>query len=174
MKKILYILLVIAYLLFVYFIMNYVLWNNTIYGIGGILKLFFALVFAFLATIAVAFKIKNKTITLLTCVIIFLFSYYSLKVGQKQAIHCIFKVKIAVDKYYTKYKKYPKKLSELEKQGFIRRITRPMFLIPNGRYHLYISKDSDTYTLNLGVNHANCGVSIQNNIDNFPYYWYDN
>ncbi len=177
MKIVKYIITIVAYLFLVYFVLNYVYWNNPIYGLGDLPYLFLAVVFAFIGSIVIAYKINDRLKSFFVFVIIFvsifLFSFYSLEIGRKQAESSVVKVKIAIDKYYAKNKKYPKKLSELVTQGFINRISKPIFLLPYGKFYCYITKGSNFDRLELRADYAICLAYIDNN-DNIPTTFFDN
>jgi hypothetical protein len=173
MKIVKYIIAIVAYLFLVYFVLNYVYWNNPIYGLGDLPYLFLAVVFAFLGSIVINNLLKSLFSFVIIFVSIFQFSFYSLKIGRKQAESSVVKVKIAIDKYYAKNKKYPKKLSELVTQGFINRISKPIFLLPYGKFYCYITKGSNFDRLELRADYAICLAYIDNN-DNIPTTFFDN
>ncbi|MFN8282620.1 MAG: hypothetical protein U0U67_05360 [Chitinophagales bacterium] len=177
MKIIKYIIAILAYLFLVYYVLNFVYWNNPIYGLGDLPYLFLAVVFAFLSSTRVfTYKITNRLISVFAFIIIFVsifwFSFYSLKIGRKQSENNLLEVKVAIDKYYSKNKKYPKRLSELETQGFIKSIKRPIFLIPYGKYYFYTTKELNFDRLELHADNTICLAFITN--DNIPSTFFDN
>lgn len=179
MKKILvYLITIFVGLFFVYFIINYTYWNNTIYGLGDYLPFFWSFVLAAILTTITAIYVETSEIkTIFYSTVIFLsvisFSFYSLKIGKKQTASCINKVKIAIDKYYEDHNKYPNKLSDLEKEGYLKNLSKPIFLYPNGRYHLSISGDNDSYSIELGREYALFWVYANKNSDT-PSFYFDN
>lgn len=171
----------ITFLLFcvfgVYYVINYSFWNNTNYGLGYYLVYGWALILACSMSLLTAIFVKGTLKKVLSFLLVFglviWFSFYSLEVGRKQAELKIIKVKIAVDKYHAKHKQYPERLSELVDEGFMNNLGIPIFLYPYGRYHLILSEDSSSYSLELGRKYALFWVYVNAKNDK-PLFYFDN
>lgn len=156
--------------------MNFIMWNNTIYGLAPPLLFILSFGYSFVIAVQIVKNMKSKWKFLFFFIVlatIIKFSFLSLKIGQKQAENRVEKLKIAVDKYYLKHKNLPKNLIELKNENLIKDFNRPIFLIPNGKFSLNIDENSNDYYVALNVKNALCSVSMSKSSDT-PYYSFDN
>ncbi|HNY56295.1 MAG TPA: hypothetical protein PKI86_11725 [Chitinophagales bacterium] len=153
--------------------MNYTSWNCSFWTwlFGYFCSIIFSVLFSLVISILFARKTKKIFISVVLFVSIILISipisYFSFRISYWQVENKLKSTKAAIDKYFINHKKYPMEFSDLKKEGYIKNLDRPIFLIPNGKYHLRLESDTVFYGLSLEA--SELGVCILKDNSFNPY-----